>query len=120
LNNRDYHKRKADIGIPANAALLMIKNYIKIAWRNILHNKGYSLINISGLSIGLAIVILISCWIRDELLFNRNFPHYDRLVKVMQNSTHNNVILTNSCRNSSFRKNSILPYSFSVPGSSVL
>jgi putative ABC transport system permease protein len=49
----------------------MIKNYFKIAFRNLSKNKFYSLINISGLSIGLAEGILILLWVQDELSFDR-------------------------------------------------
>src|SRR6202046_5856427 len=48
----------------------MLKNYIKTAWRNLLKNKFYSLINIAGLTAGLAIGILILLWVQDELSFN--------------------------------------------------
>ncbi len=48
----------------------MIRNYIKTAWRNLLKNKFYSLINIAGLTAGLAIGILILLWVQDELSFN--------------------------------------------------
>ena len=48
----------------------MIKNYIKTAWRNLLKNKYYSLINIAGLTVGLAIGILILLWVNDELGFD--------------------------------------------------
>ena len=49
----------------------MIKNYFKVAFRNLSKNKFYSLINISGLSIGLAVGILILLWVQDELSFDR-------------------------------------------------
>src|ERR1700749_2158126 len=48
----------------------MIRNYIKTAWRNLLKNKFYSLINIAGLTAGLAIGILILLWVQDELSFD--------------------------------------------------
>src|ERR1700712_2935255 len=48
----------------------MIKNYIKTAWRNLLKNKLYSFINIAGLTVGLAIGILILLWVQDELSFD--------------------------------------------------
>jgi putative ABC transport system permease protein len=72
----------------------MIRNYFKIAWRNLIKNKGYSLINISGLAIGMGIVLLIGLWIGDEITYNKSFGNYDRLVKVEQNSTHGGNILT--------------------------
>ena len=48
----------------------MFKNYLKTAWRNLLNNKFYSAINIAGLTIGLAIGILILVWVQDELSFD--------------------------------------------------
>ena len=48
----------------------MLKNYIKTAWRNLLKNKFYSLINIAGLTAGLAIGIMILLWVQDELSFD--------------------------------------------------
>ena len=48
----------------------MLKNYIKTAWRNLLKNKFYSLINLAGLTAGLAIGILILLWVQDELSFD--------------------------------------------------
>jgi putative ABC transport system permease protein len=48
----------------------MIKNYIKIAWRNLLKSKVYSVVNIAGLTIGLAIGMLILLWVQDELSFD--------------------------------------------------
>jgi len=49
----------------------MLKNYFKIAWRNLVNNKFYSLINISGLVLGLTIGVLILLWVTDELSFDR-------------------------------------------------
>lgn len=46
---------------------VMIKNYLKIAWRNIKRHKGYSFINITGLAVGITCCLLITLWIRDEL-----------------------------------------------------
>ena len=44
----------------------MIKNYIKIAWRNLVRNKAFSAINICGLALGLACSLLIVLWVQDE------------------------------------------------------
>jgi len=49
----------------------MIKNYFKIAWRNLLNNKFYASINIAGLTVGLAVGLLILLWVNDELSFDR-------------------------------------------------
>lgn len=53
----------------------MIRNYFKTAWRNLVKNKFYSIINISGLTVGLAVGILILLWVQDEFsfdMFNKN------------------------------------------------
>ena len=44
----------------------MIKNYLKLAWRSLTRNKSFSLINIFGLSLGIATSLLILLWVRDE------------------------------------------------------
>ena len=49
----------------------MIRNYLKIAFRNILRHKAYSAINIFGLAIGMACSILIFLWVQHELSFDR-------------------------------------------------
>jgi len=72
----------------------MLKNYLKIAWRNLLRNKFSSLINIGGLSVGMAVAMLIGLWIWDELSFNKNFKNYDTIAQVMQNNTMNGEVGT--------------------------
>lgn len=72
----------------------MIRNYFKIAWRNLLGNKKTSAINVIGLAIGIAVAILISLWVYDELSFNKNFKNYDRIAQVMQNVTNNGEVQT--------------------------
>ncbi|WP_431209828.1 ABC transporter permease [Puia sp. P3] len=66
----------------------MLTNYFKVAWRNLVKNKVYSSINILGLAAGLTITILIGLWITDETSFDRNFANYNRIVRVLENSTH--------------------------------
>src|SRR5688572_7674987 len=44
----------------------MIKNYFKIAWRNLIRSKAFSAINISGLTLGLTCSLLIMLWVQDE------------------------------------------------------
>ncbi|MEH6680567.1 MAG: ABC transporter permease [Sediminicola sp.] len=67
----------------------MIKNYLKIAWRNLLKNKGYSAINIGGLALGMAVTLLIGLWVVDELTFNHYFTNKDRIAQVYQSQTFN-------------------------------
>ena len=49
----------------------MIRNYVKIAWRNLVKSRFYSLINITGLTAGLAVGLLILLWVQDERSFDR-------------------------------------------------
>ena len=72
----------------------MIKNYFKIAWRNIVKNKGYSVINIGGLAVGMAVAMLIGLWVHDELTFNTYHKNYDRIAQVMQHANFNGEIET--------------------------
>ncbi|MEH6304343.1 ABC transporter permease [Olivibacter sp. CPCC 100613] len=57
----------------------MIKNYLKMLLRDFLKSKAYSLINISGLSIGMAAVILIMLWVQNELSMERFHEKEDRI-----------------------------------------
>src|ERR1700712_3863557 len=72
----------------------MIKNYLKIAWRNLLKNKAHTFINVTGLSIGMAVAMLIGLWIWDELSYEKYFKNYNNLVQVMQHQTFNGNIGT--------------------------
>jgi putative ABC transport system permease protein len=67
----------------------MIKNYFKIAWRNLLKSKAYSAINIIGLATGMAVVILIGLWIWDEVSFDAYHKNHSRLAQVMTTQTFN-------------------------------
>ena len=72
----------------------MLKNYIVVAWRNLLRNRTSSFINISGLAIGMAVAMLIGLWIWDELSYNKSFANYDRIGLMMQNQESNGKIHT--------------------------
>ena len=65
----------------------MIKNYLKVAWRNLVKNKVYSFINIAGLAAGMAVAMIIGLWIYDEISANKHFKNYDTLYQVMMNQT---------------------------------
>ncbi|WP_128545999.1 ABC transporter permease [Larkinella soli] len=67
----------------------MLRNYIKIAFRNLAKNKGYSAINILGLAVGMSIAMLIGLWIYDELSYNKFHRNYDRLAQIYINQTFN-------------------------------
>lgn len=63
---------------------VMIKHNFIISFRHLIKNKGYSLINIGGLALGMVVAMLIGLWVNDELSFNKNHENYDRLAKVMR------------------------------------
>src|SRR5688572_1038796 len=67
----------------------MLKNYFKIAWRNLVKSKGYSSINIGGLAVGMAVAILIGLWMYDELTFNSYHENEPRIARVRQRATFN-------------------------------
>lgn len=72
----------------------MYKHHLKVSWRQLIKNKGYSFLNISGLAIGMAVVILISLWVWDELSYNKSHDNYDRIARVMQNQVFDGVVQT--------------------------
>jgi putative ABC transport system permease protein len=73
---------------------IMLKNYLKIAWRNLFKSKTSSIINISGLAVGMAVAMLIALWIFDELGFDKYHKNYDRIAQVMQNQVFNGKVET--------------------------
>lgn len=60
----------------------MLKNDLKIAWRNLLKNKTFSIINIAGLAIGLSCFILIALWVLDEIGYDRFHEKADRIYRI--------------------------------------
>jgi putative ABC transport system permease protein len=72
----------------------MFKNYFKTALRNLAKSTLHSIINITGLSVGMAVAMLIGLWIYDEVSFDRQPAHYDRIARVVQNVTNNNEVET--------------------------
>src|ERR1700733_4886044 len=72
----------------------MIKNYLKIAFRNLVKNRVSSFINIGGLAIGMAVAMLIGLWIYDELSFNTYHKNYDRIAEVKANADYSGEVYT--------------------------
>jgi predicted permease len=62
----------------------MIRNYLKIAWRNLVKNKVHTAINIAGLSVGLACSLLILLWVQNELSIDAYHANGDRLYQVYE------------------------------------
>ncbi len=74
--------KKLHSGFENQNQLDMILNYFKIGWRMLLRTKGYSVINIGGLAIGMTVTMLIALWVYDELSFNRYHTNYDSIVQL--------------------------------------
>ena len=72
----------------------MIKNYIKTAWRNLVKNKTFSLINISGLALGMTCSLIIMLWLKDEMQKDRFHQNDKRLFRVMENQAYSGDIST--------------------------
>ncbi|MEO6720377.1 MAG: ABC transporter permease [Ferruginibacter sp.] len=72
----------------------MIKNYFKIAWRNITRHKGYSAINILGLAIGIAACVLILQYVTFELSYEKFHTNKDRIYRVQQDRYDNGKLST--------------------------
>ena len=70
----------------------MLKNYFKIAWRNIFRNKTFSVINISGLAIGMASAMLILLWVQNELSYDNFYKNNNRLYQAWCRTKGNNGI----------------------------
>jgi len=61
----------------------MFKNYLKVAFRNLTHNRAFSLINIAGLVVGIATFIFIMLWVHDELSFDKFHENRDVVHRVI-------------------------------------
>src|SRR5579872_3179349 len=72
----------------------MFKNYFAIGWRNLIKNKGYSYINIIGLTVGMTVTVLIGMWVADELSYDTYHKNYDRIAEVYEHKTVNNGVAT--------------------------
>ena len=81
---------------PSIFNMIMIGNYFKVARRNLVKNKMYSFINITGLASGMAVAMLIGLWLYDELSFNQSFRNHGRIAQVMQTQNLGGIIATHS------------------------
>ncbi|WP_242696457.1 ABC transporter permease [Longitalea luteola] len=72
----------------------MLKNYLKIAWRNLRNNKMYAVLNVVGLATGMAVALVIGLWVRDELSFDKYHRQYDRLAQVLVKATNGSQVYT--------------------------
>jgi ABC-type antimicrobial peptide transport system permease subunit len=88
----------------------MLKNYFKIAWRNLFRNKGFSITNILGLTIGIACTLLIFLWVKDELAYDKFHSNYNNIYQVIAHRNFNNQVFTD--------RNMVLPLAKSIEESS--
>jgi putative ABC transport system permease protein len=84
----------------------MLKNYIKIAWRNLFRNKGFSITNLLGLTIGMTCTMLILFWVKDELSYDKFHSNYKNIYQVIANRDFKNQIFTD--------RNMVLPLASSL------
>ncbi|GAB3774210.1 ABC transporter permease [Spirosoma horti] len=73
----------------------MIRNYAKIAWRNLVNHKLYTGINVFGLALGMACALLIGLWVHEELNYDRFLPDVDRVYFVRVQAEYKGKIGTN-------------------------
>src|SRR5210317_199595 len=85
--------RKMLLACRAQVRYVMLNNYLKIAWRNIVGNPLFSAINIIGLAIGLACCIIITLFVRYETSFDKHWQYADRTYRVTRDFFGNNLRL---------------------------
>jgi putative ABC transport system permease protein len=72
----------------------MLKNYFKIAWRNLFRHKAFAASNLLGLTIGMTCSILIFLWVHDELSYDRFHKNYDNIYQIIANRDFKNTVFT--------------------------
>jgi putative ABC transport system permease protein len=70
----------------------MLKNYLKVAFRNLWKNKGFSFINIAGLAIGMASAVLILLWMQNEIGYDDFHEKGDRIYEVWNRATFSGAL----------------------------
>jgi len=74
----------------------MLRNYFKIAIRNINRNKAFAFINISGLTIGITACLLILFWVKDEVGFDKYNKNFDNIYRIINEQKFEDRVLLNS------------------------
>src|SRR5579863_6831173 len=69
----------------------MLSNYLKIAFRSLRNNKGYTALNIIGLAAGLGVCLLIVLYVTDELSYDRYNVNADRIYRIDEDVYLNNT-----------------------------
>lgn len=76
----------------------MLKSYFKIAFRNLIRHKTFSLINISGLAVGVACAIPILLWVQDELSYDKFYQNKQGIYRITTSTeTNNSKVISPTC-----------------------
>ena len=86
----------------------MLRNYFKVAWRNLFRNKGFSATNLLGLTIGMTCTMLIFLWVQDELTYDQFNHNYSNIYQVIANRDFKNQVFTD--------RNMVLPMASALEG----
>ncbi len=78
----------------------MLKNYLTIAWRNLVRKKAFSTINILGLAVSMAFSILIFLWVKDETSIDQFHANKDRLYRIMQTQFYEGKVTSSDATSS--------------------
>lgn len=70
----------------------MLSTYFKTAWRNLIRNKVYSVLNILGLATGMAVALLIGLWVYDQTSYDKFLPGYRQIYQVRFRYSENGTI----------------------------
>ncbi|UCE41788.1 MAG: ABC transporter permease, partial [Candidatus Aminicenantes bacterium] len=73
-------------------SVLMFRNYLKIAFRNLIRHKGFSSLNITGLAIGMVCTILILFWVQHELSYDRYHKNGKSIYRILQHIQYAEVV----------------------------
>ena len=82
--NRSSGKRFTPVGLQNSGIAMLLPSYIKVAWRNLINRKSYSLINILGLAVGLCSCMLIALYVQYELSYDAFHQKSDRIYRVLR------------------------------------
>ena len=83
----NYFRPFAVRGLSISSPLGMYGNYMKVGVRTFRKEKGYSLINVGGLAVGMMVAILTGLWVEDEISHNKNHSNYETLGKIYRTNT---------------------------------
>jgi putative ABC transport system permease protein len=83
----------------------MFRNYFKTAYRNLARNKIYSLINIAGLTLGLACTMLIMLYVKDEVSFDRFHKNVNNIYRIVSKRKANKIPVTGLLQGPRFTQN---------------